>query len=424
MKTVVIIIAVVIALFVIIGRIDFYPTPETARTAGNIAVPTKTMPPTTAYIPIASPTPVYYPTPTIEASLTAPSVPTPAFSPIIAPTFIPSATSATSFISDAKSSPILPPTTVTSSLAQLSKVMENPSSAIKSMDYKWKYGLDEWTWSLQIPQAIYDYYKAIPRSPTANYSVYVTHPLDDEYITKVVNKLQQNVKEAGYDEFETVSFVAAFVQSLEYTSDLVTEGFDEYPRYPIETLVDKGGDCEDTAILTASLIRAMGYGVVLITFSDHVAVGVAGEDSLPGTYWEYGGKKYFYLETTGNGWGIGEVPDQYKNAKAKVYPMVPVPILTHDWDVKANGSYIQIHVTVDNLGSAEAKGVYVFVGFDAGNDQVWNKKVSATFDLGVNESEVATLNLIPPVDKHTRIVVQIVYDGYAVDDSYSKWFDS
>jgi predicted transglutaminase-like cysteine proteinase len=290
MKTVVLIVAIVIAIYLILGRIDFYPTTETAHTAANIAIPTKTVPPTTTYIPIASPTPVHYPTPTIEASLTASSVPIPAFTPIIAPIFIPSATSANTFISDAISSPILPPTTVTSSLAQLSKVMENPSSAIKSMDYKWKYGLDEWTWSLQIPQAVYDYYKAIPRSPTANYSVYVTHPLDDEYITKVVSKLQQNAKEAGYNEFETVSFVAAFVQSLEYTSDLSTEGFAEYLRYPIETLVDKGGDCEDPAILTASLIRAMGYGVVLITFSDHVAVGVAGEDSLLGTYWEYAGK--------------------------------------------------------------------------------------------------------------------------------------
>jgi hypothetical protein len=75
---------------------------------------------------------------------------------------------------------------------------------------------------------------------------------------------------------------------LEYTSDLVTEGYDEYPRYPIETLVDKGGDCEDTAILAASIIRGMGYGVVLLVFPKtadspgHCAVGVAGEAGMPG----------------------------------------------------------------------------------------------------------------------------------------------
>jgi hypothetical protein len=155
----------------------------------------------------------------------------------------------------------------------------------------------------------------------------------------------------------------------------------------------------------------------------HCAVGVAGEKGLPGFYWEYNGRNYYYLETTGKGWDIGETPDKYKYASAHIYPMVPIPILTHEWTVEANGNYIQIHVTVDNLGSAEAQGVYVSVGFDAENDRVWNKIVSPNFELGVNESKIATLNLLPPYGKHTRIIVQIIYNGYTVDDSYSKWFD-
>ena len=98
--------------------------------------------------------------------------------------------------------------------------------------------------------------------------------------------------------------------------------------------------------------------------------------------------------------------------------------LTHEWDAEANGIYIQLNVIVDNLGSADAQGVYILAGFDAGNDQVWNRQISPAFNLGVNESRIATLNLLPPIGKHTRIIVQIVHNGYTVDEGYSKWFDT
>ena len=299
-----------------------------------------------------------------------------------------------------------------------------------SRDFKWEYDDSEWTWTLQIPKALYNYYKALPRSPTSNYSIYVTHPLDDKYIEALANKFLQAADDKGYDAFQTVSFAAAFVQSLPYTSDLVTTGFDNYPRYPVETLVDNGGDCEDSAILTASLINALGYGTVLLSFdktddrAGHVAVGVKGGEGIYATSWTYEGDKYYYLETTSIGWEIGEIPDDFQNCLAHIYPMVPVPILTHDWITEVKGSTLELKVTVTNMGSAPAKGVYVYAGFDAGNNQCWNHQESQLFDLEVNGSVVATLYLTPPPGEHTRLYVQIVYDGYSVDDSYSKWYDT
>ena len=41
---------------------------------------------------------------------------------------------------------------------------------------------------------------------------------------------------------EKVNLVITFVQSLPYTSDSVTTAFDEYPQYPMETLVEYGGN--------------------------------------------------------------------------------------------------------------------------------------------------------------------------------------
>ena len=52
-----------------------------------------------------------------------------------------------------------------------------------------------------------------------------------------------------------------------------------------------------------------------------MAVGVKGEDSIPGSYYEYEGSRYYYVETTSTGWDIGDVPDIMKDAPAKVLPL-------------------------------------------------------------------------------------------------------
>jgi hypothetical protein len=284
---------------------------------------------------------------------------------------------------------------------------------------------------MKIPQSLYDYYKALPRSPTRNYSIYATHPMDDDYIDLVVNKLRDCAKSEGYDEFQTVSFMAAFVQSLPYTVDAVTTSYDEYPRYPIETLFDNGGDCEDTSILMAALIKNMDYGVVLLIFpktvqtsSGHCAVGVKCGSGVYGTSWTYNGGKYFYLETTGTGWQIGNIPDEYSKASANIYPMTPTPILTHTWKYDGTTGQIELKVVVDNLGSADAVGVYVNAGFDAGDGKWWNSKESPAANVGIDGSVTYTIYLKPPMGKHTRLIVDIVYNGYTVDKSYSKWFDT
>ncbi|MEN8613727.1 hypothetical protein ABFB09_00395 [Dehalogenimonas sp. THU2] len=324
-----------------------------------------------------------------------------------------------------------PVTSVPSSISINSPAPTQASTGFVSRSYKWNFKGAEWTWEFSVPQALYDYYKSLPRPPTENYSVYVTHPYDDPYIEALVAKIKEAAKTKGYSEYETIEFATAFVQSLPYTSDNVTTKFDEYPRYPIETLIDNGGDCEDTSILMASFIDVMNFGVVLLGFdapagsdSGHMAVGIKGGESVYGSYWEYTGSKYFYLETTGDNWGIGDIPVEYENRSAHIYPMAPVPILTHEWTGSGRGQYADLTISVSNFGSAEAKGVYVFTGFDAGNDMVRNSERSPVFDLGIGETATITITIRVPAGEHTRILVQIVYGGYAVDESFSDWVDT
>ena len=300
---------------------------------------------------------------------------------------------------------------------------DEPSGMI-TRAYEWRYAGHEWTWTLDISEAAYEYYTGMQRPPTRNWSVYVTHPTDDSYVEMLVEKIEDAAAKAGFDEWETVSFAVSFVQSLPYTSDSVTTPYDEYPRYPLETLVENGGDCEDTSILMAAILHEMDYGVVLLSPPGHMAVGVLGGEGIDGTYLEHNGGKYYYLETTGQGWAIGELPPEYEGKDASVYDIVPVPILTHDWEIVAEGAYSKLIVTVANWGTAIAYDVHAYAGFDAGSDMLWDAQKSATFDLAPGYSMTLTMYLTIPRDKHTRLVVQIAEDGYAVDTRYSKWFDT
>jgi hypothetical protein len=278
---------------------------------------------------------------------------------------------------------------------------------------------------MNIPEVLYNYYRALPRPPTRNYSVYVTHPLDDEVVKSLASNIEAAAEKDGFDSLQKVELASSFVQSLEYTSDSVTTGYDNWPRYPIETLVDSGGDCEDTSILLASLLDAMGYGVVIIVYpGQHAAVGVLGGSGIYGHYFDWAGGQYFYIETTGEGWEVGEMPEEYIGHSAKIYDMTPVPILTHTWTGASTGRIVSLNIKVENLGTAIATGVYVLAGFDAGQDMVWNKKISDTFELTPGYECTIQMTLLAPSNEHTRLIVQTIYDGYSVDESYSEWFDT
>ncbi|MCW3994671.1 MAG: hypothetical protein NWE98_00795 [Candidatus Bathyarchaeota archaeon] len=189
--------------------------------------------------------------------------------------------------------------------------------------FAWDYNGNHWTWNLSIPTALYDAYKSVPvytrtREGPAGYGFLTT--TQDYYLKLLAQKLNETTTSQHYGSFDQVSFVLAFVQSLPYTSDSVTTGHDEYPRFPIETLVDGGGDCEDTSILFATLTLIMGYGTVYINPPDHYAVGILG-NNLSGTYWTYSNKTYYYCETTGDGFKIGQLPEEFQGQKAYIYPI-------------------------------------------------------------------------------------------------------
>lgn len=151
-------------------------------------------------------------------------------------------------------------------------------------------------------------------------SQYVTDALADGTADAFGAILNAEAETNGFHtQRAKVDFLIDFVQNLPYVPDSVSTGYDDYTKHVVETLVDGGGDCEDTAVMLASLLQSSSfeYDTVLLLFPGHMAVGVYGDD-LPGAYYEYEGRRYYYVETTGRGWDLGVVPDEYRSVSAAV----------------------------------------------------------------------------------------------------------
>ncbi|MDO8871877.1 MAG: hypothetical protein Q7V05_03990 [Methanoregula sp.] len=93
----------------------------------------------------------------------------------------------------------------------------------------------------------------------------------------------------GLSEDEYLELITTFVQSLRY--ETLT---DNPAKFPVETVVDGSGDCDDKSLLLAGLLSREGYRVALMSFGPeaHMAVGVAADDYL------YKNTNYTYIETT------------------------------------------------------------------------------------------------------------------------------
>lgn len=172
--------------------------------------------------------------------------------------------------------------------------------------------------TLEIPRELYEYYRNQPHPVATNpetLAAYAISDQDRQYLHELVNLLKDASSFKSYAARNDYRNVVAFVQSIAYAADQT-----EYWKYPIETLADGNGDCEDTAILTAALLKEMGYDVAVVFLPEHAAVAVTCEN-CNGYYYPLDGKRYYFLETTGTGFPLGTMDPQYQNAQATVIPI-------------------------------------------------------------------------------------------------------
>lgn len=190
--------------------------------------------------------------------------------------------------------------------------------------YQWRFDGHDRSMNLSIPYELYWEYRNRPRP--AEWEDWVSmckDPGDDAYISQMAEELLSTASSEDYTDAETVNYVATFIHRMLNTEEAITAPWDGHPKYPVETLVDLGGDSEDTSILTAAVLHEMGYDVALIFFEDlkHAIVGVGPGDGIFGAYYESHGTRYFFIETTGDGWKVGEKPTILDPEQVYVYPL-------------------------------------------------------------------------------------------------------
>ncbi|MBK9448613.1 MAG: hypothetical protein IPN95_04230 [Bacteroidetes bacterium] len=179
-------------------------------------------------------------------------------------------------------------------------------------EFVWKSFGESETLKVKVPEAMHSHYAGKTRS--YQYGNYIKEDVGFELTARLAAAFDRRAIEENLTEWEKINMVIDFVQSLQYQTET-----GEYPKYPIETLRDGGGDCEDTSILLAAVLDKMGIDCVLLSPPGHMSVGLS-ITGLTGQHYLWAGKKYFYVETTGQNWEVGAVPAAYQGT-AKIYAL-------------------------------------------------------------------------------------------------------
>jgi predicted transglutaminase-like cysteine proteinase len=310
---------------------------------------------------------------------------------------------------------------------QLTRVELKTDAETATRYYTWNYDGTGFTVGFQYNADDYKTYSQ--RSRNRDYTHFVNDPYDDELLSQISAQMGTLARQAGYGN-EAIPYIAmAFVQSLPYISDSASSGYDDYPRFPFETLYHGGGDCEDSSILLAALLSEMGYGVALIELPGHMAVGIQGGPGIYGEYYEYAGVNYYYLETTDSGWKLGEIPSEYKGSKAlvrSIYKGYPELRVGFTGSTKSNPyfTYVDLSVKIENVGSASAKDVVVYTSLEATQkNMVWDQlKTDKTESLDVEGEVTYTVsNMKVPSGEAYRVKITAAGSNTEPVSVYSNW---
>ncbi|MDV0441888.1 transglutaminase-like domain-containing protein [Methanorbis furvi] len=275
-------------------------------------------------------------------------------------------------------------------------------------EFSWTYQNTNHTYYIDVPKSVYQYFQKQDHTKNSNYVRYALSDYDRTYIKEIADAFTAMGAKAGYSEKETIENFIAFVQSLPYTSDSETTEIEEYPRYPLETLVDKGGDCEDVAILIASVLHEMGHETVLFKLPEHMAVGIAGDDMFSGTYYLYNGTRYYYQETTAKGWSIGDLPEEFADVTVEVLPLEQHPVMNFEFMAEPDTStwdtaVYRMVATAENLGPGTSHDVRLEVTVRVGG-KVYDSQIFFLDDCREHDTVTLTGKINLPRREQAEIV--------------------
>lgn len=295
-----------------------------------------------------------------------------------------------------------------------------------TQEFAWQYRGQTYRLGFELHPDTYEVFRQ--RERRRDFDVFASDRASKPFIEEITRKVADHGAAHGLSSAEIPYFIVAFVQNLPYTSDDVTTGFDEYPRYPYETIYDNGGDCEDTSILASAMLHELGYDVALLLFPGHVAVGYQCRPAAGQPYYRHHATRYCYLETTGENWDPGVIPPNLQGIPADIRPIVERPVMTLDFAANygplagADAVAVNVTVTASNLGSQTADRATLYVALrKPDTDLVWDQIRSGRFRVPPEETltyEVADLRV---AGAHPfQVYVQLRGSNFAAVEAVSE----
>jgi hypothetical protein len=157
------------------------------------------------------------------------------------------------------------------------------------------------------------YYKALTDNYKGNYevfwdAVYKAMRDDNEDRVEIISRIfKYAIKKQNLSTNQAVEMILNFVQNIEYyiPEELY---FEVYP--PINTIMYNKGDCDSKSLLIAMLLEDLGYDAILLYSYKYLHAMAGININGSGSYIEYKGKKFYFMETTGRNWKIGMIPSE------------------------------------------------------------------------------------------------------------------
>ncbi len=181
--------------------------------------------------------------------------------------------------------------------------------------FQWSYGRYRFTQTIDLNVHAYQYYKSLSkRRPNQEFAAeHASYP----YFVQLAATLDVDARQLRFTGWDLVGYLTAFVQqAIPYVNDPYNDGWD-YPKYPIETLFEQGGDCEDVAALLVVLLTTFGFDAVLVSLPGHMAAAVECSYGKCGSGYYHNGKRYSFIEATSDN-KIGYMPSNYASTTPQV----------------------------------------------------------------------------------------------------------
>ncbi len=224
--------------------------------------------------------------------------------------------------------------------------------------FKWSGPLKDWSYTFTVPKTKATEFHSLSLNTTGD-NIQKLQPEDQIYIENITNELQNEAADQGYDEIQELTNIINFVRSIPENNTTLIENSGKPQKYLLDVLTTRDADIRELSNVALELYRITGYPPVLIKTKSHTAIGVPCS-SCNGTYIEFAGMKYYYVEPAPGNYGIGEVPAQWrKELPGTISPydgeplldMNCTPILENSDD---NNAFYRMHCEIKNKGTASA----------------------------------------------------------------------